>query len=76
MTGTITLFPHVNMAAAKIAASDAAIYVSTIAERPVARYATGVITTSTKIYASTAIIGRATWKAASTKAIAFARKVR
>ena len=45
MTGT-TLFPPVNISAAKIAASDAANYVSTVAERPVARPATGVFTTS------------------------------
>ena len=75
MAGT-TLFPHVNISAAKIAASDAATYVSTVAERPVARHATGVITTSTENYASTATIGGAMRRAASTKADCFARKLR
>ena len=71
-----TLFPPVDISAAKIAASDAANYVSTIAERPVARHATGVFTTSTENYASTATIGGAMRRAASTKADCFARKLR
>ena len=74
MTGN-TLFPPVNISVAKIAASDAAIFVSTVAERPVARHATGVFTTSTENYASTATIGGAMQRAASTKADCFARKV-
>ena len=61
------------MAAAKSAASDASNIVSTVAERSVARSATGVFTTSTKDYASTATIGRAMLMAAATKAITFVR---
>ena len=71
-----TLFPPVNISAAKIAASDAATFVSTVAERPVARHATGVFTTSTENYASTATIGGAMRRAASTEADCFARNLR
>ena len=73
---TTTQFRNVNMGAEKIDATDVANYVSTVAERSVARSATGVFTLSTKDYASCATIGRATWKVASTKAVAFARNSR
>ena len=71
-----TLFPPIDIGSAKIDASDAATYVNTVAERLVARHATGVFTTSTENYASTATIGGAMRRAASTKADCFARKGR
>ena len=61
------------MAARKSTAPNASANVSTVAERLVARRATGVFTTSTKDYAGTATIGRAKLTAAATKAITFVR---
>ena len=68
---TTTQFRNVNMGAEKIDATDVANYVSTVAERSVARSATGVFTIGTKHYASIATIGRARLMAVTTKAITF-----
>ena len=73
---TTTQFLLVNIGSGKIDAGDVANYVSTVAERSVARSATGVFTISTKDYASIATSGSATWKVALTKAVALARNIR
>ena len=68
---TTTQFLLVNIGSGKIDAGDVANYVSTVAERSVARSATGVFTTNTKDYAGIATIGRARLMAVATTAITF-----